>query len=360
MQVSKMRDDINVAKVSPDGKYILLAMDVKVDTMPTDRYPELAKTTGREYDNLMYRHWTEWNNGTYSHIFYATYSNGTIGKPIDIMKGEKFDCPQKPMGGAEDVIWNPDSKKIVYVCKKKSGTAYAISTNSDIYSYEISSHTTTDFTEGHKGYDNSPSFNPDGKKIAWLSMEHDGYEADKNRLFVADIDNPASAIDITKDWDESISSFVWSKSGKEIFFIEVKEATEQIFEAPLPTDGKKPTSFRQITSGDFDVDAIIGQSGNSLVVARQDMNHATELFKVDITKGTFSPITRVNKKVYDNTAMGKIEKRWVKTTDNKQELVWIIYPPTLMQIRNIQHCYIARVGRSLQYRSFILTDGTFN
>lgn len=327
-QISNIDGGISLAKVSPDGKYILFAKNVKLDKTTAEKYPLLPKTSGEIFDNLMYRHWDTWSDGNYSHIFYATYDNGKIGEPHDIMSGERFFCPQQPYGGPEDVTWSPDSKHIVYVCKKKFGKEYSLSTNTDIYFYNINAASTTNFTEENPGYDTYPVFSPDGKKIAWLSMARDGYEADKNRLMVYDF---ASGIrtDISKDWDETITSFIWNYDGKKIFFLEDKEATDQVFEITFHRNWTETGAkdYRQVTNGVFDVVSIVGQSGTSLVVARQDMNHATELFKVDIIKGTFIPLTQTNKKIYDNISMGNIEKRWIKTADGKQMLTWFIYPP---------------------------------
>jgi len=328
VQVSKFDGGISLAKVSPDRKYILFAKEVKLDKSTPEKYPALPKTSGEIFDDLMYRHWDSWEDGSFSHIFYATYNEGKIGEPHDIMSGERFDCPQQPMGGAEDVTWSPDSKHIVYVCKKLSGKEYALSTNTDIYFYNIAAASTTNFTEGNPGYDTYPVFSPDGKKMAWLSMARDGYEADKNRLMVYDFTSGIRT-DISSDWDETITSFIWGYEGKKIFFLEDKEATDQLFEITLNRDWTKTSAkdYRQVTRGVFDVSAIVGQSGSSLIVARMDMNHAMELFKVDIAKGTFTAVTETNKKIYDGITMGKIESRWIKTVDGKKMLTWFIYPP---------------------------------
>lgn len=314
---------------SPDSKHILFSKEVKLKKVSgSDHYPDLPKSNVQIYDNLNYRHWDTWEDGNFQHVFFATYENGKTGTPVDIMEGELYDCPQMPFGGAEDMIWAPDGKSIIYVTKKKAGKEYAISTNTDIYEYHLDTRVTKNLSEGLAGYDVAPSFSPDGKYLAWLSMGKDGFEADKNDIIVL---NRATGTrtNLTKDWDGTVASISWSKDNKQLFFLAVIKGTEQLLEIALQKDIAATTAkhIRQVTEGDFDINGIIGQSGNTLVVSRTDMNHAAELFTVSLPKGTLQPLTTVNKAVYDKTAMCKIEKRWIKTTDGKEMLSWVIFPP---------------------------------
>jgi dipeptidyl aminopeptidase/acylaminoacyl peptidase len=330
VKITNDSDGIDNVKYSPDGKWVLFTKNVKLDQMESDLYPNLPKAHARIFNDLMYRHWNFWEDGTYSHVFYAPYSSGKIdmSKAVDIMKMEHYYCPTQPDGGAECMVWSPDSKTIVYVTKEKVGKDYAISTNTDLYFYELASGNTTDFTQDNPGYDQYPVFSPDGSKIAWLSMARDGYEADKNRIMVYDFKTKTKT-DVTKDWDESAGSLLWSKDNTKLFFTENAFGTDQLFEITIPKEVSAITSkdFRQVTKGDFDVTAMIGQSGNNMVVTRTDMNHAAELYKVDLKTGEFTQLTFTNKAAYDKIHIGNIEKRWVTTTDNKKELVWVIYPP---------------------------------
>ncbi len=323
-------DGIDNVKYSPDGKWVLFTKNVKLDQMKEDLYPNLPKTHARIINDLMYRHWDTWEDGTYGHVFYAPYSEGKIDmmKAVDIMKMEPYYCPQQPEGGAEDMTWSPDSKTIVYVTKKKTGKEYATSTNTDLYSYDLATGNTKDLTEWNKGYDTYPVFSSDGSRLAWLSMKRDGYEADKNRIVLYDF-KKGQAYDLTAFWDESVTSLKWSKDNSKIYFLENAFGTDQLFEYSLPKDLQSDSvnHMRQITKGDFDVTAMLGISGNSMLVTRTDMNHAAEVYKVDLKTGAFTQLTFTNKAAYDRIHMGNIEKRWVTTTDNKKELVWVIYPP---------------------------------
>ncbi|HRI79745.1 MAG TPA: prolyl oligopeptidase family serine peptidase, partial [Cyclobacteriaceae bacterium] len=324
---AEMSSVINVLpdkSISPDGKYQIRPRNVKINkVLGKEFYPELNKSNVRIYDALNYRHWDTWEDGEFSHLFIHPMVNGTPGEGKDIMQDEAFDCPQMPFGGDEDFTWSPDSKKIVYVSKKKSGTAYATSTNSDLFQYDLATGTTTNLTTGMTGYDMEPAFSSTGT-LAWLSMKRDGFEADKNDIVVH---NGQMVLNLTQGWDGTVSHLRWSDDGKKIFFIAPVGGTEQMFEVDYPGLTRKMPVVKQITKGEFDVTAMVGQSGTTMVVARTDMNHAAELYTVDLSSGQMTQLTRVNDLVYAKLTLSKIEKRSVTTTDGKQMVVWVIYPP---------------------------------
>ncbi|MFA5404540.1 MAG: hypothetical protein WC358_06365 [Ignavibacteria bacterium] len=216
-QISNIEGGINDFKYSPDMTKILFTKDVKIDKNIHDLYPDLQKTNARIYDDIMYRHWDTWADGTYSHLFIANYENN-ITNGEDIMKDEPYETPLKPFGGMEQINWSPDSKSIAYTCKKMTGKQYSLSTNSEIYIYNLDSKQTINLTEGMMGFDVAPTFSPDGKKIAWQSMERDGYEADKNRLFVLDFETNIKTY-VTKDLDQNAEGLNWTADGKSIYFI---------------------------------------------------------------------------------------------------------------------------------------------
>jgi dipeptidyl aminopeptidase/acylaminoacyl peptidase len=310
--------------ISPDGKYMLSSADVKINKVfGSDFYPELDKSSVQIYDGLNYRHWDTWEDGAFSHVFVHPMVNGKPGEGKDIMPGEPHDCPQKPYGGDEDYVWSPDSKKVVYVTKKKAGTAYAVSTNTDLYEYDVATGATVNLTESNNGYDTNPLFSTTGA-LAWLRMKRDGYESDKNDLMVR-INGVIT--NLTQDWDESVQSYAWSADGKKLYFIGAIDGTLQLFEVDAPGAVKKPAGVKQLTRGEYDITAIAGQSGNTLVVTRTDMNHAAEVYTVNLTTGMLSQLTHVNDAAYAATAMSKVEKRMVPTTDGKQMLVYVVYPP---------------------------------
>ncbi len=325
---------ISNIRFSPDGKHILFSKDVQLQKIASsDMYKDLPNASVKVYNDLNYRHWDTWEDGAYSHLFIATMESGKIINEKDIMAGQLYDCPQMPFGGIEDMVWHPDSKHIIYVTKQKTGTAYTTSTNTDIFVYDIETGKTKNITEGMQGYDMSPNISPDGSKVAWLSMERDGYEADKNRIFILDRKSDLK-IDVTASYDESVESIRWSNDGKYIYFTSAINGTLQLFELDVTNSmmkvdegGKKRNPIRQITSGDFDITGVVGESNGLLIVTRTDMNHAAEIFKVDIAKGDITAITTTNQAKYDQIGMCKTERKMVKTTDGKDMLVWFIYPP---------------------------------
>lgn len=308
--------------VSPDGKFILSSKEVKSNNvLGLDFYPELTKSNVQIYNGLDYRHWDTWNDGTCNHIFYAENNEKAI--PIDIMVNEPYDAPQKPFGGDEDYIWSPDSKGIIYVCKKKFGTDYAISTNTNLYEYNLETKQTKNLTETNLGYDTNPVFSPTGN-LTWLQMKRDGYEADKNDIMVRfkGID-----INLTANFDGTVDNYLWSADGKKVYFVAPVDGTKQLFEVNFPGLTKIAITVNQLTSGNFDVNDLVGFSDSKIIVTRSDMNHANEIYSYDLMFKTWQQITKVNDQAYSKLTLSTIEKRYVTTTDGKKMLVWVALPP---------------------------------
>lgn len=322
-EVSSTDNLLNDKNISSDGKYILSNKEVKIKKISgSDYYPALSKSNVYIFTDLNNRHWDTWEDGSFDHVFVTP-----VGKPDaakDIMPGEPYDAPTKPFGGDEDYVWRPDGKAVVYVCKKKYGKAYAISTNSDLYEYNIETGTTKNLTESNKGYDLNPSFSSNGT-LAWLQMKREGYEADKQDIVAS---TGLGTVNLTHHRDDiHVEGFRWSDDGKNIFFFAPINGTLQLFSVDYTGATMKLPDIKQITKGDFDITGIVGQSGNTLIVSRADMNHAAELFSVDLSNGTMKQLTHINDEVYNTIGLCKTERRLVATTDGKKMLVWVIYPP---------------------------------
>lgn len=338
--------------ISPDGKHKIIIQDVKLEKVTgQDLYPELKNSDVKVYESLNYRHWDTWEDGAYSHVFVAP-NDGRKGATVDLMQGEPYDCPQMPFGGVEDYLWHPDSKKVLYVSKKLHGTAYAISTNTDIYEYDLVTGKTQNLTEYNKGYDMSPAFSTKGM-LGWTQMKRDGYESDKNDIIVHFKEGD---VNLTKDWDGTVNGFVWGENAKKIYFNAAVGGTIHLFELAVPKSYQdKVTTPKQLTQGQFDVNGIVGQSGNTMVVYRRDMNHAAELYTVDLTNGAMKQLTHENDAFYQNINMSKVEKRLVKTTDGKDMVTWVIYPPNFDATKKyptLLYCQGGPQGALSQFYSF--------
>ena len=319
-QVSEIEGGIFGFQYAPDMSKIYYLQTVKLDNDIHDLFPDLPKANARLETDIMYRHWDTWHDYTYNHIFIADYADGKVGDGKDIMSGERFDSPMKPFGGTEQIVWSPDSKTLAYVCKKKVGREYAVSTNSDIYMYDVASGKTSNFTEGMMGYDQNPVYSPDGKYLAWESMERDGYESDKNRLFVADLETGEKK-DYSADFDQNAGALSWSADSKSIYFISDIHATDEIYQLVLADN-----SITRLTDGVHNYQSAV-QVGNQLLAQKVSMSQPAELYLVDPATGKDKALTTVNKGILDQLTMGKVEKRWMETTDGKQMAVWVIYPP---------------------------------
>ncbi|MDR1161752.1 MAG: prolyl oligopeptidase family serine peptidase, partial [Tannerellaceae bacterium] len=317
-RISNYEGGINSFIFSPDEKSILFISDIKYGKRTSDIYPDLPKASGRIVDDLMYKHWNEWVE-TIPHPFIASFNGTEMGEAIDIMEGEPYECPMKPMNGIEDLAWSPDGKTIAYASHKKTGLAYAVSTNSAIYIYNVETKQTRNLTEGMMGYDTHPAFSPDGNAIAWISLERDGYESDKHRLFIADLQS-GEKDDLTSAFDYNVDDMQWNQDSRSLYIIVSKEGLKHIWQIGLDK------TMRQITTGQYDYVALDAAAGKMIAI-RQSQEYAPEIFSVAIESGEAKEISFENKAVFDQLTIAKSEPRWIKTTDGKQMLVWVVYPP---------------------------------
>ena len=325
-QLTRYDGDIEGFSFSPDGKKLLFIAQVKTVKSTADKHPDLPQTTGIIVNDLMYKHWDEWVT-TAPHPFVADFDGNGISNVTDILEGEPYESPMKPWGGIEQLAWSPASDKVAYTCRKKTGLAYAISTNSDIYIYDLATKRTINITEENKGYDTNPQYSPDGKYIAWQSMERDGYEADLNRLFIMNLETGEKRF-VSKAFESNVDAFLWNKDSQSIFFIGVWHGETHIYRLSL-TDGDKLT---RLTDGVYDY-ASLALCGDKIIAKRHSMSMADEIYAVNTTSrngADFSDVRQLtfeNKHIYDQLDMGKVEPRWMTTTDGKQMLTWVIYPP---------------------------------
>ena len=319
--------DIEGFLLSPQGDKIILIAQVKTVASTADKHPDLPLASGRVVDDLMYKHWDEWTE-TAPHPFLCELKEG-IANPesqiknleiincIDLLEDTPYESPMKPFGGIEQLAWSPDGKTIAYTCRKKSGLDYAISTNSDIYLYDIATGTHTNLTEGNMGYDTNPSYSPDGKYIAWLSMERDGYESDENRLFICNLATGEQTF-LSKGLDTNVDSYYW-KDNNTLVFSAVWHATSMLYEINL--QGERT----YLTTGQYDY-VPAANIGDTYYCLRHSMREANEIFRFKQGEEPVQ-ISHENENIYSQITLGEVMPRWQTTTDGKQMLTWIIYPP---------------------------------
>ena len=319
IQISHTDGDISGFSYSPDMKYILYTQRVKLDKTANDIYPDLPKAKARIEDDLMYRHWDSWSDYSYSHIFVAPYSKGKVEKGKDIMDGQRFESPMAPWGGMEQINWGPQSDKIAYTCKKLVGKDYALSTNSEIYVYDLKSGKETNISNGLVGYDQDPVFSSDGKKIVWRSMARAGFEADKDRIMIYDF-VAAKYEDYSGKFDQCSNNFTWSADSKNLYFLSSVHGTVQIYSLNLES-----RDIKQISQGTWDY-LSIKLAGKDLVTSKQSMLMPTEIYKMDLS-GIESQLSFTNREILKDIHSAKVEERWMTTSDNKKMQVWVIYPP---------------------------------
>lgn len=323
-QLSAYEGGIDGFKFSPDESKVLFIAQVKYGEHTSDLYPDLDKASGRVITDLMYKHWDEWVESI-PHPFVATFDGNQVGEATDILKDEPYESPMKPFGGIEQLAWSNDSKQIAYTCRKKTGLEYSVSTDSDIYLYDTESGKTRnlckeDATDKNLGYDTNPKFSPDGKSIAWQSMERDGYESDRNRLCVMNLKSGEKTY-VTEAFQSGVDDYCWAPDGKTLYFVGVWHATSMIHSTNLKGEVK------QLTDGMYDYTSVAMLNNKQLLTKRHSISEADELFTVDLKKkNTVTRITKENDHIFSQLKKGKVEARWTKTVDGKDMLSWVVYP----------------------------------
>ena len=347
--------DIEGYIFSPDNKKVLLVKSIPYNDIIQPKHNDLPKATGRVINDLNYRHWDHYVESI-AHPFLADVKNNTIDEGKDILADEPYECPMAPFGGTEQLAWSPDSKYIAYACRKKIGRDYAISTDSDIYLYNVENGETQnlcksadfkqpevnpsksmqfqDINQGkyldeNMGYDNNPSFSPDGNKIAWTSMQRDGYEADRNRLCIYDLKDKTKTY-ATEKFDSNVDAFCWGENNKTIFFIGVWHGCVNLYKTNIEGEIVQLTDD-QMDFGSLQLFPSEKKNKTALLMTRHSMSQADELYIVTPGKNkestTICQLTNENTDFYQQLEFGKVEPRWTKTTDNKNLLSWIILPP---------------------------------
>ena len=332
-EISGIDKLVNEFSYSPDGKKMLLAITTEVTkVLGKDIYPDLPKANAYTTNDLMYRHWDSWNDGSFSHLYTASYNNGNISNIEDIMPNEAWDAPMTPFDDISETSWSPNGRFVAYSCKKKTGKEYAESTDSDIYIYDTESKKTENITTGMYGYDKHPAFSPDGKKLLWLSMERAGYEADKSRIFIYDFETKTK-VNYSEHFDSSPSSIVWAKDGKSLLLTACFNETFRVFSMNIAESvydfETRVAQFEQLSEDGFFDYQNVQEIDNGFIVTRTQITRPSEIYRLDAKSGRGTELSFINKHITDQLDLPEMELRWVATTDNKEMPMWVILPPKM-------------------------------
>ena len=349
-QMTDSKTDIEGFRFSPDGSKVILIKSLPYHGSIQKNPDDLPLASGRLVTDMNYRHWDHYVESI-AHPFVANVENGKINDGKDVLEGEPYESPLAPFGGIEQLAWSPDSKTVAYTCRKKEGVQYAISTDADIYLYDVATGKTRNICkpEGyvepkidatksmrnqavnkqdgdmHVGYDVNPKFSPDGQYLAWQSMQHNGYESDRNRLCVMNLATGEQKY-VTESFDSSVDDYCWSNDSKHLYFLGCWHACIMVYQTDLTG------AVKQLTDGWYDFGSL-QMLGNTkqLLVTRHSMLRPDDLYVLTPSKkekkSDLAQITKENGEILKQLADPTIQQRWVKTTDGKQELVWIILPP---------------------------------
>ncbi len=311
-------ENFEAFRISPSGDKLFFTRRVKLDQTANEKH-NLPNAKVRIIDDLMYRHWDSWSDYSYSHIFVADFNGKTISGEKDIMEGQKFESPLAPYFDESEISWSPDSKYIAYTTKRLRGKEDARSTNSDIMLYEISTGKEVNISEGNRGYDRCPVFSPDGSKIAFQSMERDGYESDLNRLFIYDVKTGARTW-VTKGWEFDVETVKWADE-QTLYFVSAYLGTSQVFKTTISGKG-----VDKLTEGKHELGSLELESGK-IATRITSFSLAAEVASVDMGTGDVKQITGINTSIYESIRMGKSEEKYIKTKDGKDLQMWVIFPP---------------------------------
>ena len=345
-QISFEASDVNDYLFSPCGKKVILVKTVNHESSVQENDADLKLSTGIVANDLMYKHWDHYTKSA-PHPFLADFDGNKVGESKDLLEGEPYECPMLPFGGVEQLAWSPDSKQIAYTCRKLAGLDYAISTDSDIYLYDIATgavknlckpegyvrpkcdptrslkdQAVNQFKENvNAGYDQNPQFSPDGKYIAWSSMERDGYESDRTRLCIYEFASGKKTY-VTESFESGVNEFAWTKDNNTLYFSGVWHGRTNLYQTNLKGEVK------QITDEVADYVLLgVHPDGKQLLTKCHSMSRADEVYLVNIADGKTTQLTQENEPFYTHFEFGEVRERWIKTTDNKQMHAWVILPP---------------------------------
>ncbi len=319
-QITRMKNGVSGFLWSPDGSKFAFASEVTLEKTTLDKYPDYPKANVRLYDKVPLRHWDEWVDEKYSHVFVIDADGGD---PIDLMPGEKFDSPMKPFGGIEQIAWSPDSREIAYTSKKLSGIDFVEQTDSDIYLVDLETMKTRNITDGMNGFDMDPVYSPDGKYIAFMSMERAGFESDRHRIMLFDRETGLKR-DLTKDFDYWAGGQIWAPDSKYMYYTAGYQGCYHIFKIDVASG-----RWEKLTEGNYNWGSglQISADGNHLVFGREDINRPSELFSFNLATGDLTQITRANGFIDTKTADVVVEEKFIESKDGAKIHTWVIYPP---------------------------------
>ena len=325
-QLSFGDKDIEGFLFSPDMQNVLVVKNVPNPLVKEKQYEDLPKASGMIADDLMFRHWDSWVTSL-PHPYVAAFDGKRVADEcVDLLEGEPYESPMLPFGGMEQFAWSPDGKSVAYTCRKKAGAEYTKSTDSDIYLYNIETGKVRNLCklpgteDKNMGYDTNPKFNSDGRYIAWQSMERDGYESDINRLYVMDLES-GRKWSVSESFDSNVDDFIWANDKDYFYFIGSWQGCMSLFNADL--DG----NVLPVNTDACDYNSLAMGRERRLIVTRQSMRFATEIYSVDVRRGLAEKLSHENDHIFAQMPNIKVEARAVKTTDGKDMLTWVVFPP---------------------------------
>jgi dipeptidyl aminopeptidase/acylaminoacyl peptidase len=293
-QVTRLAADINGFKLFRDGKRMIVAVDVWpnarsiAESAKRDDERAKSKVKARVYEQLLFRHWDQWEDGKYSHLFLWTSpeAGGKVDDARDLTPGQLTDSPTHPFGGMEEVSISADGRTVAFIART-AGRENAWRTGTDAFLVASDGRSKpVNITSENPAYDFSPTFSPDGRSLALLVMKRAGFEADRQRIAIFDVASRKQRV-ITEGWDRSAGTIAWSADGRTIYTDSDNVGNHSLYAVDVASGNVKLL-----------VDKGTNQSpkpaGDRLVFVRDTLRAPAELYSAKLDGSDLRQITRFN------------------------------------------------------------------
>ncbi|WP_394133062.1 prolyl oligopeptidase family serine peptidase [Shewanella maritima] len=305
MAVSDLPLDVNGYKLSADGSQVVMTMRVSPDckdlACTVDKQQALAesKTSGREYKQLMVRHWDTWEDHARNHLFVAKLDGKLIKDAVNVTAGRDTETPPKPFSGMEEVTFTPDGKHIVYTAKAPSKDQ-AWTTNYDLWQVPVAGGETVNLTEANKAWDAHPTFSSDGRFMAYLAMTRPGFEADRFRIMLRD-NVTGQEKEVAPLWDRSPHSLQFSADGRKLYVTAQDVGQVSIFEVNTQFGDVRPIY-------NYGSNNLIAITEDKLVFSHKTLVEPGDVYTVNHEGERLSRVTNVNEAKLANIKFGEFEQ----------------------------------------------------
>lgn len=326
--LTKLPIDVAGPIWSPKGDRIAFAAEVYPGTSPEetakkDKAKAEAPSKAKTFDELLFRHWTSWDEGKRSHLFVCDVATGDCK---DLTPALKSNVPPAPFGGSSDYTFSPDGQELAFTAEPETERAW--STNTDIWVVPVAGGEPVNLTRANKAADAQPTYSPDGKTLAYVAQTRPGFESD---LWVLRTVPRAGGKtrDLTRKLDRPILSYTWARDGRTIYATIDDQGTEPIVAVTVPP-GEEPSKEdpRTLVKGATNAAVQVSADGSTLVFVRHDTAHPAEVHRAKADGSEPTPLTKHNEALVAALDLSPAESFTFRGADRATVQGWLIKPPS--------------------------------